>query len=318
MTVSTLVAAALCWQAAGPLPAFRHARQHAATMAVVDLFPDPPSVAGVLIKAKDSKFPLVLEQPTDIARSVPISAPNWLQPGTLPFDPTDVLLAPLDVPDLGAALFVGIALQLGPDFLLAPAGLVSDKGGLRPGRILEEVIGAAATPDAQWLRDRREKLAASAPLAIRALVFFIFAAAGLPVGRVLQLVFEDQNFVVSIGICACIGGGFLELIREPLPTREERDTDRKLLDEFLAFASQRVLPGGRCHQNDIVREFRLFYPRYRRRDMGRSKDGVNLSDDKIGDLVSSWNREVGGPGQRTPSGYWKGISVNATQVVRYI
>ena len=25
-----------------------------------------------------------------------------------------------------------------------------------------------------------------------------------------------------------------------------------------------------------------------RRDMGRSKDGVNLSDDKIGDLVSSW------------------------------
>ena len=105
MTVSTLVAA-LCWQAAGPSPAFRHARQHAASMAVVDLFPDPPSVAGVLIKAKDSKFPLVLEQPTDIARSVPISAPNWLQPGTLPFDPSDVLLAPLDVPDLGAALFV--------------------------------------------------------------------------------------------------------------------------------------------------------------------------------------------------------------------
>ena len=77
---------------------------------------------------------------------------------------------------------VGIALQLGPDFLLAPAGLVSDKGGLRPGRVLEEVLGTALTPDAQWLRDRREKLAASAPLAIRAPVFAIFAASlfGLP------------------------------------------------------------------------------------------------------------------------------------------
>ena len=77
---------------------------------------------------------------------------------------------------------VGIALQLGPDFLLAPAGLVSDKGGLRPGRVLEEVLGTALTPDAQWLRDRREELAASAPLAIRAPVFAIFAAAALPVG----------------------------------------------------------------------------------------------------------------------------------------
>ena len=77
---------------------------------------------------------------------------------------------------------VGIALQLGPDFLLAPAGIISDKGGLRPGRILEEVIGAAVTPTAQWLLDRRENLAASAPLAIRAPVFVIFAALAVPVG----------------------------------------------------------------------------------------------------------------------------------------
>ena len=93
-------------------------------------------------------------------------------------------------------------------------------------------------------------------------------------GRLLQLVVEDQNFVVSVGICACIGGGFLELIREPLPTREQRDTDRKLLDEFVAFASERMVPGGRCHENDIVREFRLFYPRYRRRPLGTLRQPV--------------------------------------------
>ena len=108
MTVSTLVAA-LCWQATGPPPAVRHARQYAASMAVVDLFPDPPSVAGTVIRAKDSNFPSLLEQPADMTRSVPISAPNWLkvpEPGTFSFDPSDVFLAPLDVPDLATALFV--------------------------------------------------------------------------------------------------------------------------------------------------------------------------------------------------------------------
>ena len=95
MAVSTLIAA-LCWQAAGPSPALRQTRRHAASMTVVDLFPDPPSVAGVVIKAKDSNFPSVLEQPTEIAKYV--SVPD--------FDPSDVLFAPLEVPDLFTALFV--------------------------------------------------------------------------------------------------------------------------------------------------------------------------------------------------------------------
>ena len=59
-----------------------------------------------------------------------------------------------------------------------------------------------------------------------------------------------------------------------VPTREQRDTDRKLLDEFVAFASERMVPGGRCHENDIVREFRLFYPRYRRRPLGTLRQPV--------------------------------------------
>ena len=43
---------------------------------------------------------------------------------------------------------MGLALQLGPDFLLAPAGIVSDKG-IRPGYALEEALGAALDPEAQ-------------------------------------------------------------------------------------------------------------------------------------------------------------------------
>ena len=54
----------------------------------------------------------------------------------------------------------------GPDFLLAPAGFVSDDG-IRPWYQLERVLGEILTPDAPWLRDRKEGLAADAPLAVK-------------------------------------------------------------------------------------------------------------------------------------------------------
>ena len=68
-------------------------------------------------------------------------------------------------------------------------------------------------------------------------------------------------------------------------------------------------PKGRCHERDIVRRFRKFYPRYGQADMSRYADGVSLPDDDIGDLVRTWNARMGRPGQRTSTGYWKGISV---------
>ena len=96
MTISTLVAA-LCWHAAGPTPALRSARQDAASMSVVDLFPDPPSVAGVIIRAPESRFPSSLEQPTEVAvRTLSSSLPDF----------SAVLLAPLEPTDAAAALFV--------------------------------------------------------------------------------------------------------------------------------------------------------------------------------------------------------------------
>ena len=279
---------------------------------VQDLFPDGETfapygtVGGVILKVPDSSFPSSLEQPATAAKAVISPFPDF----------ADIVFAPLEQIDLFSALFVGLALQLGPDFLLAPAGLVSDKG-IRPGYALESVVGAVLDPEAQWLKDRREELAATPPLKVRVPIFALFVAAGLLVSRLLTIAFEDQSFVVSIGICACIGGGFLEVIRERLPTREEHDLDSKLQQEFMVFAGERMEKGGRCHENDIIREFRTFYPRYRRRDMGSTADGFSLSDDKIGDLAEDWNRAVGRPGERTRSGYWKGIKVNATQTVRY-
>ncbi|EOD20549.1 hypothetical protein EMIHUDRAFT_435873 [Emiliania huxleyi CCMP1516] len=168
-------------------------------MKVVDLFPDAPTVGGIQVVPKPSSFPDALDAPT-VAKAATIT----------PFpDVADVIFAPTGGSDLVAALFVGTALLLGPDFLLAPAGLVSSRG-IRPGYALEGVVGELATPDAQWLRDRREQLAADAPLSVRLAVWSAFVAAGLLVERLLLVALEDAGFVISAGVCACIGGGLLE------------------------------------------------------------------------------------------------------------
>ena len=191
----------------------------------VDLFDEPPTVGGVVVTAPATLFPKQLEQPAELAKKATITPfPDW----------ASIVFAPSETGDLIAAVFVGTALLLGPDFLLAPAGIVSDDG-IRPGFALERVVGELIDGDAQWLRDRRERLAADAPLKVRLPIWLLFVAAGLLVERLLLVAFEDSSFVTSIGICACIGGGLLEVIREPLPTREERDT-RAALDVSRATA----------------------------------------------------------------------------------
>lgn len=265
-----------------------------------DVFGDPidVTVGGIVVEPKPSIFPPTLEGPAT-------SAPATITPFA---EMNAVFFAPLEQGDLIAAVFLGFALLLGPDFLLAPAGLVSDKG-IRPGYALESVVGRLIDPDAQWLRDRNEELAATAPLLVRVPIGVLFVLAGLLTNRLLLIALEDSGFVISTAICACIGSGLLEIIREPLPTREERDLQASLSYEFLDFSNERMQMGGRCHESDIVRAFRSYYPRYRKRDMTRSADGVSLADDTIADLARAWNVRMGRPAERTSSGFYKGVSL---------
>ena len=91
-------------------------------------------------------------------------------------DIASIVFAPLEGIDAVATVFIGIALYLGPDFVLAPAGLVSDEG-IRPGFALELVIGEILMPNDQWVLDRKEKLEAQVPLQIRALALLPFLPA---------------------------------------------------------------------------------------------------------------------------------------------
>ena len=267
---------------------------------VVDLFPDPPVIGGNVVVAPPSRFPASLE----------VSPADELRKATLTPFPTflEVVSSPMQPMDYAAGLLLGVALLIGPDFLLAPAGLVADKG-IRPGYSLQGSVGAVIDPNGQWLRDRREGLKAAAPLSVQAPVAALFLAAGLVLERLLVYSFEDASFVVAIGVCSVFGGGLLEVIREPGLTREERDELEELKSEFLIFAVENLQRGGRCHENDIVASFRGFYPRYRRRDMSTTTDGVSRSDIEIASLARMWNKQMGYPAERTPNGFWKGLSV---------
>jgi hypothetical protein len=188
--------------------------------------------------------------------------------------------------------------------------------GIRPGFALELVIGEILMPNDQWVLDRKEKLEAQVPLQIRALALLPFLPAGLLVSRLLLVAIEDQTFVISVGIISCLGGSLLDLLRERKPTRAERDLRLKIEAEFLRFSGERLAVGGRCHEREIVEEFRKYYPRYRFEDMSGTRDGVSLGDDLITYALRDWNGRLDRPGERTPSGYWKGVSVAPPEKVR--
>jgi len=203
---------------------------------VVDLFPDPPTVGGNTVVPPPSRFPAALEvNPADetFSKATLTPFPTFVEVVSSPLQPVDVV----------AGVLLGIALLLGPDFLLAPAGLVPDKG-IRPGYSLQKAVGALVDPDGQWLRDRREGLKSDAPLSVQVPVIAAFLSAGLALERVLLFSFEDASFVVAIGICSVFGGGLLEVVRDPLSTREERELQERRRDEFGVFAVDKLQRGA--------------------------------------------------------------------------
>ena len=88
----------------------------------------------------------------------------------------------------------------------------------------------------------------------------------------------------------------------------------KLIDShgvfaYAGIAAERIALEGSCHETDVIRAFRAFFPRYRFADMGASADGINLTDARVGELVKSWNVARGRPATRTSAGFWKGLSL---------
>jgi len=167
----------------------------------------------------------------------------------------------------------------------------------------------------QWLTDRNDGYFSELPPSFMAILTIVYIFLGVLVDRSVYFFVADGDADVSLqlgGVCA-IGGAFWEVGRlatmEKPVTRIEADRDVMLYDEFVDFASRRVIVGGpscTCHRSDVVSAFRRFNPKYRRADDER----YPLSDVEIERILKRWNREYGSGREMSSAGFFSGICID--------
>ena len=175
-------------------------------------------------------------------------------------------------------LLLATGLYLGPDFLLTPLGLGSNAPlGYRT----ERLVGYVLSPGEAWLDDRAEGFAAPAPLLVRVATGALFLLCSYALERVLTSAASDQA-AFYLGASSSIWGGLYEVARPRLRTRSEEEQRRAWEADFVRFAEARLglTAGGSCHETEIVRAFRRFYPKYRA--------GREITDNEVFDLMRRW------------------------------
>jgi hypothetical protein len=172
--------------------------------------------------------------------------------------------------------------------------------------------------DEAWLKDRNDGLFAGLPLTLLIVWALTFGVLGYGVDA-LVLSTNDQETDVSLQLAgvALIGGGSLELGRiasgEKLPTRQEADRSGQLENEFATFAERRLIAGGNCHRNEVVRAFRRYYAKYRRapdeNDNNNSNNSLSaVTDLEIEQLLRAYGRQKGV--DMSSAGFYVGLQIN--------
>jgi len=252
---------------------------------------------GVLVMAEPYAVGFGSGPPAvDAGRAVRERA-EGLSRAKLPTDPVE-LLTTLQIPDLIAASLLAIAFAVGPGPWLAPLGIGTD---IRPSRY----IGLAAAralgrSEEQWARDAADGFSYDAPFDMQIIVALILFISGLLTDRLLLLALDGSGtFVLSLSGSLVIAAAFFELIRPQLQSRQDFEFKEAQYAEFESFAEAELdfSPSASCHESDIVRSFRLFYPKYR-------ASSSLIKDEDIERMMRKWGRF-----ERTPAGYYKGIEL---------
>ena len=162
----------------------------------------------------------------------------------------------------------------------------------------------------KWLQDRNQGLFASPPFPVLGMLGIVFLALGIATDRLILLLAEGEaNVSLQMAGVTLIGAASLELGRiasgEKKMTREEDDRSTELEKEFADFAEKRLLPGGNCHRNEVVRAFRRFNPKYRQSDSVE----YPLTDLEIERLLRAWNRSRGNP-EMSSAGFYSNLQIN--------
>lgn len=156
-----------------------------------------------------------------------------------------------------------------------------------------------------WLRDRNDGLFANVPNVLYVIMLIIFFAAGAVTDSLAQLAAGPAVSLPLAGV-SLVTGAALELGRvasgDKQVTREETETAERLEKEFYEFVQARLLPGGNCHRQEIVKAFRRYYAKY------RSEEG--LTDLEIERLIRSWCQTQKGNVKMSSSGFYSGVRIN--------
>lgn len=178
--------------------------------------------------------------------------------------------------------------------------------GSRSNPVLTPLANVFYDPDEEeWLRDRNDGLFANVPVILYAVMLVIFFAAGAVTDSLAQWTAGPAVSLPLAGV-SLVTGAALELGRvasgDKGATREELETAERLEQEFAEFVQARLLPGGNCHRQEIVKAFRRYYAKY------RNEEG--LTDLEIERLIRSWSRTQNGNIKMSSSGFYSGVRIN--------
>ena len=156
-----------------------------------------------------------------------------------------------------------------------------------------------------WLRDRNDGLFANVPSVLYVAMFIVFFAAGAVTDSLAQLVAGPAVSLPLAGV-SLVTGAALELGRvasgDKQVTREELDKAERLEQEFSEFVQARLLPGGNCHRQDIIKAFRRYFAKY------RNEEGI--TDLEIERLIKRWSQAQSGNIKMSSSGFYSGVRIN--------
>lgn len=160
-----------------------------------------------------------------------------------------------------------------------------------------------------WLQDRNDGLFAQLPWEFLVILGLVFGCLGfITDAGVTALVESDKGLSLQLAGVSLIGGAFFELGRiatgEKGMTRGETDRTEQLEHEFAQFASDRLVPGGNCHRNEVVQAFRRYYAKYRQVD----NEEYPLSDLEIEQLLRFYCRQRNL--EMSSAGFYNGIQIN--------
>ncbi|GAX09831.1 hypothetical protein FisN_11Lh192 [Fistulifera solaris] len=178
--------------------------------------------------------------------------------------------------------------------------------GSRSNPVLTPLANIFYDPNEEaWLRDRNDGLFANVPNILYVAMVIVFFAAGAVTDSLAQLAAGPAVSLPLAGVCL-VTGAALELGRvasgDKRVTRDEMETAERLEQEFSEFVQARLLPGGNCHRQEIVKAFRRYHAKYRSEEV--------ITDLEIERLIRSWSQTQKGNVKMSSSGFYSGVRIN--------